>query len=150
MDIPHLAQETAKILAPFLPYLIAGGKEAAKAAFAKTGENFADAAWKKAEDLWGKIWGKAKKKEAAREAIEDAAQHPTDEDAQAAFRRQLIKLLEADEKLRDSVNLIIGGDVKDAQIAVGDRNIQIKDSPNAQIYVNPQFAGIPAQDIPDK
>ncbi|MCC6986627.1 MAG: hypothetical protein IT309_09365, partial [Anaerolineales bacterium] len=47
MDIPHLAQETAKILAPFLPYLIAGGKEAAKAAFAKTGENFADAAWKK-------------------------------------------------------------------------------------------------------
>lgn len=53
-------------------------------------------------------------------------------------------------KLRDLVNLIIGGDVKDAQIAVGDRNIQIKDFPNAQIYVNPQFAGIPAQDIPDK
>lgn len=57
MDIPHLAQETAKILAPFLPYLIAGGKEAAKAAFAKTGENFADAAWKKAGRFVGKDLG---------------------------------------------------------------------------------------------
>ena len=135
MDIPQLAVETAKILAPFLPYLIAGTKAAAEEA----GKQFGKAAWEKAAELWEQIWGKAKKKEAAKEAIEDAAQHPTDEDAQAAFRRQLIKLLEADEKLLNFVaervtieNMVnIGGNVEASTFLIGKGNQVI----NAQTYI---------------
>ncbi len=130
IDIAKLAAETAALLAPFLPYLIKGGKIAAQKAFEKTGEKLADAAWDKAEKVWGKIWPKAKKKEAAKEAVEDAAQHPKDDDAQGAFRRQLTKLLEADEKLRQFVaenvmigNVVnIGGNVEDATIIAGNDN----------------------------
>lgn len=149
MDIPQLAQEVAKFLAPFLPYLIAGTKAAAQEA----GKQFGKAAWDKAEELWTKIWGKAKKKESAKEAIEDAAQHPTDEDAQAAFRRQLIKLLEADEKLLNFVaervvieNMVnIGGNVEDSTFLIGKGNQVI----NAQTYIQGNVYNGPAPRNPE-
>ncbi|NUQ86636.1 MAG: SUMF1/EgtB/PvdO family nonheme iron enzyme [Anaerolineales bacterium] len=151
MDIPQLAAEVAKFLAPFLPYLIAGGKEAAKAAFAKTGENFADAAWEKGEQLWGKLKGKV---DTEQDAVKRALQKPEEkrviQNLESSLSLHLEDVFNEDTALRDFVSLTIGGDVKDSQVAVGDRNIQIKDSPNAQIFVNPQYAGIPAQDIPDK
>ena len=47
MDIPQLAAEVAKFLAPFLPYLIAGTKAAADEA----GKQFGKAAWDQAARL---------------------------------------------------------------------------------------------------
>jgi len=130
MDIQKLAADTAAMLAPYLPYLIKGGKAAAKAAFEKLGENFTDLAWDKAKHVWEKIWSKAKQKESARDAIEDAASHPDDKDAQASFRRQLTKLFEADKSLLKFIaeNIIIdnsvniSGNIKADTLIIGNDN----------------------------
>ena len=60
IDIAKLAAETAALLAPFLPYLIKGGKLAAQAAIEKTGEIFAEKSWEQAEKVWGKLKPKLK------------------------------------------------------------------------------------------
>lgn len=79
---------------------------------------------------------------AALEAAQDAAAQPDDEDAQAALRRQLKKLLAADEALAAEVtrlweetkaagvtvsatgqrSVAIGGSVSGSIIITGDRN----------------------------
>jgi len=150
VNITQLAIDAAKLLAPFLPYLIAGTKAAAEEA----GRLFGAAAWEQAAGLWKQVWGKAKKKESAKEAIEDAAQHPEDEDAQAAFRRQLTKLLEADEKLRNFVaervtieNMVhIDGNVEASTFLIGQGNQLI----NAQTYIHANiYKGPPPRNSED-
>jgi formylglycine-generating enzyme required for sulfatase activity len=115
-ELTQLAAQAAALLAPFLPFLIKGGKKAALAAFERVGEKFVDEAWEKAESLWKKIWPKAKKKEAAKEIIEDAAEHPKNEDAQAAFRRQVLKMLEGDDELAKFTQSIVA---QEGGIAMG-------------------------------
>ncbi|MBK8783150.1 MAG: hypothetical protein IPO22_15385 [Anaerolineales bacterium] len=78
MDIPQLAIDTVKFIAPYLPYLIAGGRLAAKAAIEKTGENFSDAVWNKAAELWEKLKPKVDASPSAQSAIEKAARKPED------------------------------------------------------------------------
>ena len=97
MDIPQLAADVAKFLLPYLPYLIAGGKLAAKAAIEKTGENFSDAAWKKAEELWGKLKPKVEANPNAQNAIEKAARKPEDKRVLGNLELELEEILENDE-----------------------------------------------------
>ena len=64
----------------------------------KAGQALADQAIEHLPEGVGKVWGyvveKFQGKPAAEEAANDLASHPDDEDSQAAFRRQLKKLLE--------------------------------------------------------
>lgn len=130
MDIPQLAAEVAKFLAPFLPYLILGTEAAAKEA----GKRFGGAMWDKAVELWGKLKPKVEEKPAAQEAVEDVAKNQGDEDAHAAFRRQLTKLFEADKELFNFIaeritieNVIItGGNVENSIQIAGKNNTVIK------------------------
>jgi formylglycine-generating enzyme required for sulfatase activity/energy-coupling factor transporter ATP-binding protein EcfA2 len=130
MDIPQLAAEVAKFLAPFLPYLILGTEAAAKEA----GKRFGGAMWDKAVELWGKLKPRVEEKPAAQEAVEDVARNQGDEDAHAAFRRQLIKLLEADGELANFIvenvtfeNVIhTGGNVENSIQIAGKNNTVIK------------------------
>lgn len=46
--------------APLSPYLLKGGKLAAKKAFEKLGEQFSEAAWEQAKDYWEKLRRKKK------------------------------------------------------------------------------------------
>lgn len=148
MDIPKLVAETATLLTPFLPYLIKGGKIAAKAAFEETGKKFTETTWEKAEEVWEKIWSIAKKKVSAKEAIKDAAKNPTEEDAQAAFRRQLTKLIESDKKLFKFIsenvtieNIVnVDGNVENSTLIVGKGNKVI----NAQTYIQGNIYNGPA------
>ena len=137
MDIANLAADTAKFLAPFLPYLIKGGKAAAKAAFEHIGEKFSDAEWDKAETLWQKIWPKAQKKTVTKANIEEAGddirKDPESEDARQILRLQLKKLLTEDDELRqfvaENINIInskvvsVGRDMNASNAMIGDRNI---------------------------
>ncbi len=59
--------------------------------------------WEKVKVLWSKLWPKAEAKPAAAEALVDAAQSPKDEDAQAAMRQQLKKLLTEDAQLAQEI-----------------------------------------------
>lgn len=82
-------------LAPFLPYLLKKGEQAADAAI----ERFGEAAWERAQALWGKLRPKVDDKEAAREATEDVAAAPDDELARSALQLQLRKLIADDPDL---------------------------------------------------
>ena len=55
MDDPGQVQVVVSFLAPFLPYLVAGATEAAKALGKKLGEVGGETAWKKAQELWARI-----------------------------------------------------------------------------------------------
>ena len=92
MDIPTLSNEIGAYLLPFLPYLLKAGEKAAEEA----GKKFGAAAWEKAQAIWAKLRGK----DEVLKASKDAQAMPGDEDAQAALRLQLKKLLQADEALR--------------------------------------------------
>ena len=89
----------AAFLAPFLPYLVAAGRRAADDAAQELGAE----AWPYAKALWGRLRPKVEQKPAAQEAVEDVAARPDDEDAHAALRLQLRKLLAEDEQLAADV-----------------------------------------------
>jgi len=92
--------------------------------------------------LWDKLRPKVEAKPAALEAVQDVAEHPDDEDALAALRQQLKKLLAEDEPLVQELarllqqaqaggrtvtasgnrSVAIGGDVTDSVIVTGDNN----------------------------
>lgn len=138
MDVTMLVKDLAAFLAPFLPYLLKAGEKAAEEAGKKLGE----AAWERAKALWGKLRPKVEAKPAALEAAQDLAAQPNDEDAQAALRRQLKKLLAEDDALAAEVarlwgetraarvtvtargdrSVAIGGSVSGSTIITGDRN----------------------------
>ena len=95
MDIATLAKDVALFLTPFLPYLLKAGEKAAEEAGKKLGGD----TWDRAKGLWGKLQPKVEAKPAAQEAVADAAAEPKNEDAQAALRQQLRKLLAEDDEL---------------------------------------------------
>lgn len=99
MDLTQLAQVVTAFLAPFLPYLLKAGEKAAEEAGKKLGGD----AWERAKMLWGKLRPKVEAKPAAQEAVKDVAGAPQDEDAQAALRLQLKKLLTEDQGFAEAV-----------------------------------------------
>jgi hypothetical protein len=138
MDIAALASSVTTALVPLLPYLLKAGEKAAE----ETGKAVAGQSWEWAKSLWTKLKPKVEAKPAALEATQDVAQAPEDQDAQAAFRQQLKKLLTEDQSLAEEVNrwleqgkaagfnvsatgersVAIGGDVKGTTIVTGDQN----------------------------
>lgn len=141
MNVAILAKEITAFLAPFLPDLIKMGEKAAEEAGRKLGGD----AWESAKALWRKLRPKVEAKPAAQEAVKDLAAAPKDEDAQAALRLQLKKILAEDETLASDVariwkkakaggvmaiamgdrSVAIGGSVSDSVIVTGDSN-QVK------------------------
>ncbi|GMV35368.1 MAG: hypothetical protein AMXMBFR60_31970 [Chloroflexota bacterium] len=132
MDISQLAAKTAKFLAPLLPFLIQGAKDAARAAFERAGEKSFDAVWKKGGELWGKLKGKV---DTEQDAVKQAIQEPEDRDAQeylaATLKFQLKSLFNEDEGLAKSVHtiitgdssIVIGNDMRDSVANLGDGNL---------------------------
>jgi hypothetical protein len=100
-------------LSPFLPTLLRlGGKAVDKATESAAGK-FGEAAFAKAQAIWGKLSPKVEAKEAAKEAAIDVANSPDDEDSLAALRVQLKKLLEQDEELMKAIAQILAEDATD-------------------------------------
>lgn len=96
MDVATLAKDVAAFLTPFLPYLLKAGETAAEGVWGQ-------AAWESVKALWGKLRPKVEARPAAQEAAQELADHPDDEDAQAALRLQLRKILAEDEVLAAEV-----------------------------------------------
>jgi hypothetical protein len=139
MDVTVLSNELVALLAPFLPYLVQLGKEAAEVA----GRELGSEAWEHAKVLWDRLRGRLEERPAALEAVRDAAEAPGDDDARAALRLQLRKLLAGDEALagdlrrllderpgtgssvtvtaRGERSIAVGGDVTDSRLDTGDR-----------------------------
>ncbi len=138
MDPSQLSQ----FLAPLLPYLLKGGMELAKSAAGELGKKLSADSWDGLKRLAEKIQQKAKAKPALQEALTDAQNAPDDEDAIAALRLQLRKLLSEDQALAAEIARLwdeaeaagvtvtasgdravaIGGDVSGSTIITGDNN----------------------------
>jgi len=101
MDIASLTA----FLAPLLPALLKIGGRVADETVAAVG----DEAVGFARRLWDKLRGKVESKSAAQEAVNDVAEHPEDEDLQAALRVQLRKLLEEDTELAAEISKLWQG-----------------------------------------
>lgn len=125
-------------LAPFLPTLVKAGEQVVERAASAA----SDEAFTYAKALWERLKGKVGERPAAQEAAEDVASRPDDEDALAALRLQLRKLLEEDEELAgelagiwkkaEAANVVrvtasgersvaVGGDVTGSTIVTGDQ-----------------------------
>jgi hypothetical protein len=100
-------------ISPFLPFLLKlGGKALEKSTESASGK-FGEAAFAKAQAVWGKLEPKVEAKESAKEAAIDVANSPEDQDLQAVLRVQLKKLLEQDEKLMKAIDQILQEDAPD-------------------------------------
>ena len=135
-----LAGQLVQVLTPFLPYLVKAGESVG----ARAAEQLQDQGWDLASKLWARLGSKVEGRPAAQEAARDLAAAPTDEDAQAALRVQLRKLLADDPALQQELSALlnasgqgttttnvnvsgdrsvgIGRDVRGGTIITGDQN----------------------------
>lgn len=144
-----LPVKIVEMLMPFLPYLIEGGKRAAKAAFDEAGKKFVDVAWKGAESLWGELKPKLDNKPVAQDVLKDIQKGIDDEDTVATFRREVTKILKdnPDDILRINMTVSayydnrrsvssqngsvgIGGDVIHSPISINTSNYTYYLQPN--------------------
>lgn len=95
MDIPAIATAVTSCLAPALPYLLKAGEKGIETIGCKMGAGM----WETAKAIWQRLSLNPAVESAAREV----ASVPEDQDAQAAFRHQLKKLLAADEQLASAL-----------------------------------------------
>ena len=112
IDIPKLAAETAALLAPFLPYLIKGGKIAAKAAIEKFGED----AWEGVKKLWGKLKPKVDANPDLQNAMDKAARKSEDERVVKNLEYELEQTFEQDNSFAQEIkagnySVVVGGNV---------------------------------------
>ncbi|MFN4294016.1 MAG: hypothetical protein ACK4JD_07785 [Thermoflexales bacterium] len=104
LDPSQFIPPFVSFLAPFLPYLLKMGEKAAEEAGKKLGAE----AWERAKALWVRLRPAVVARPAAQEAVQDAAAQPQDEDALAALRRQLKKLLTEDPALAAEIAQLWG------------------------------------------
>jgi hypothetical protein len=119
MDIAAIAKKVVVFLTPFLPYLVKAGEKTAEG----VGDQFGEAAWEKAQALWGKLRGQ----EQIEEAAKDAAAMPKDADAQAALRLQLKKAFKENDNLAEEVETLMQN-ARAAEVQVtagGDRSVAV-------------------------
>ncbi len=134
---PQLPAQLVQFLAPYLPYLLKGLKLAGQEAAKKLGEKASEQGFEQAKALWDKLRPKVEANPAALEAATDVAAHPNDEDALAALRLQLKKLLAEDESLAQELARLLeqtrpaGPNV----IASGERSVAIGGSVNGSVIV---------------
>jgi hypothetical protein len=127
MDVvAPLAGQLVQILAPFLPYLVKVGETVSERA-AEHLENKGSAL---AANVWARLRGKLAEKPAAQEAVADLAAQPADEDARAAVRIQLRKLLADDPGLQRDLETLLkqaesAGTTTVTVTASGERSVAI-------------------------
>lgn len=126
MEIVLLAKSLTLVLSPFLPYLVKAGEKTAE----NIGSKFAEGSWERAQKLWAKLQPKLIAKPAAQEAVQDVANAPEDEDAQAALRQQLKKLLSEDAALATELVEIMQSD----QPTKGSVNVSQQAGDNAIMF----------------
>lgn len=134
-------------LTPFLPSLLNLGGKAVEKVSESASEKLGEAAFIKAQVVWENLKPQLEASAGAREAVADAANHPEDEDFQAALRVQLKKLLAGNEELLKSVEEILHEDVDDitpgtkiVQTLTGNQNQVISQMTGGKVIGN--IAGI--------
>jgi hypothetical protein len=137
--VAPLAGQLVQVLTPFLPYLVKAGEGLG----GRAAHEIEDKGWDLASKLWSRLGAKVDAKPAAQEAAADLATQPEDEDAQAALRIQLKKLLAEDPSLHQEIEAMLaeahtsGGTVTVS--VTGTRNVGVgRDVRNSTIITGDQ------------
>jgi hypothetical protein len=124
LDTVALAKIVTSLLAPAIPYLIKGGEQAWGEASKKIGAD----TWGLAKTIWMKFASPSKSKPNGEEkttevikAATEVANNPSDEDAQAALRFQIKKLLTEDSELSLEIDKVL----KEAKASSSQTSIRI-------------------------
>ena len=121
MNDPGQVQDVVSFLAPFLPYLVAGATEAAKALGKKVGELGGEGAWKKARALWAKI---RKRPDPDLETkVQVVALDPAQEAYQAVLAQDLVRVLEAQPDLTAELASALEGDPDVQEVIARNKSI---------------------------
>ncbi|MEM8504773.1 MAG: hypothetical protein AAF716_16645 [Cyanobacteria bacterium P01_D01_bin.1] len=103
LEIAAIADSVTRLLAPVLPYLVKLSDQASQEAAKKVGPE----AWDRAKNVWAKLKPLFGRRPSVQEAVNDIVEEPDNEDAQAAFRQQLRKILKGDEALRAELSNLL-------------------------------------------
>jgi hypothetical protein len=140
-------------ISPFLPFLLKLGGKAIDKTSESVGSKFGEAAFGKAQAVWGKLGPQVEKKESLKEAAIDVANNPEDEDMQAALRVQLKKLLAQDEELMKAIEQILQAEAPDGtsgtqivQNVTGDRNQVIGQVNGGNVFGNITSGGLTSEE----
>ncbi len=133
MELTQIAQ----FLAPVLPYLLKGGIELARNAAGELGKKLSADGWEGLKRLAGKIQKKAEAKPGLQEALTDAQNAPSDEDALAALRQQLKKLLQEDPDLLTEATRLLAPiqTASTTVIASGSRSVAIGGNASGNVII---------------
>jgi hypothetical protein len=138
IGVIETAGAVVAFLSPFMPYLREAGKITGKKLVEVAAERGGDAAFKKAQDLWGKISGRSGSLE-LRSAADLVAAKPEDETYQTVFTKALAGYLEKNPDFaKELVDLMGGGD--SVQEVLAERGSWIED-------VRQEMAGTGRQSI---
>lgn len=114
MDIVTVTAALTAALAPFTPYLIEGGKKFAGEA--------GDAAWKKAQELWGKLNEHFGNDNKLKGKILSVSADPEDKEEQTGLVRVLADRLKENPQLAEDFYKILGGSEQALQAVLADRS----------------------------
>jgi hypothetical protein len=103
MDIGMLAKDVTALVVPLMPYLVKAGEKAAEVVAQEIGKD----GWDKAKTLWQRLWQGREGREAVRKAVQEVIDHPKDEDAVAALRLQIRKILAEDASLAREIKELL-------------------------------------------
>lgn len=108
-DTGQIAIVTTSILAPFMPFLIDVGKAASKKLAEVIAQQGGEAAWKKAQALWGKLSAWFGDDPELRSAATMMAVRPQDQTRQSMLAEVLIARLQENPRLAQELTELIGG-----------------------------------------
>ena len=116
-------------LTPFLPHLLKLGGQAASTVTDVVSEKFGEAAWSKAQKIWGCLRPKVEEKEDLKVAATQVATKPNSTARQAVFQEELEALLSEDPDLATAIAQIMAEETADGtpgtqivQNVVGNKN----------------------------
>jgi tetratricopeptide (TPR) repeat protein len=119
VDLASLATAVAGFLAPFFPYLKSAGEKMAEGALKKLGED----CYNKGKSIWAKLGPKLGSQPGAAESLAALERNPRDRAALQALARQIESLLRADAKLAQEMSVLIGRDLINSTVIVGEGNV---------------------------
>lgn len=119
MDIIAISAALTTAIAPFTPYLVEGGKKFAGQA--------GDVAWKKAQDLWGKLHEHFEKDNKLKRKLLSVSADPEDKEEQTGLVKVLVDKLRENPQLAEDFYRILGGSELALQMVLADRSSWVEE-----------------------
>jgi len=126
VDIGQITAAAVAALAPFLPYLIDAGKFSGGALAEMVVQEGGEAAWKKAQTLWGKLKTHLGDDPEVTSAATMVVARPEDETRQTMLAKVLGDRLQASPELAQEILSLLGGQ-EGVQKVLADRSSWVED-----------------------